>query len=81
MVKKFKNPPNGYEVNDGSMFCWLWAFLFGGVYHAVRGNWLWLFLYPIIAISTLGLGFFVLPFFTRKINRTHLLRNGYVECS
>lgn len=74
---KFINPANDYTVTDGGRLCLIWSFLFGGIYFAVRGNWGWFFIYPMLCISTLGIGFFVLPFFTRRINRTHLLRKGY----
>ena len=78
-MKAYENPINGHKETDGGRFCWLWCFLLSGIYFAIRGNWGWFFLYPIIAISTLGIGFFVLPFFARRINRTHLLRKGYRE--
>lgn len=74
------NPINDYKVHDGSTACWLWPVLFGGLYFAFRGNWSWFFIYALLFIGTLGLSFFVVPFFTRKINRTHLLRKGYKQC-
>lgn len=79
MKRRYINPVNNYQTDDGSHLCILWSFLFGGIYFAVRGNWGWFFLWPILVLSTLGTAWFVLPFFTRKINRTHLLRHGYVE--
>ena len=76
---KYTNPNNGYEVSDGGAFSWLWCLLFGPLYFAVRGNWGWFFLAFIIALCTLGISHLILPFFVYKINRTHLLRQGYTN--
>lgn len=78
---KFQSPTNGYEVTDGGPFSWLWSLVFGGFYFAFRGNWGWFFIYGLLAIGTFGLSALVVPFFTYQINRTHLLRNGYVRQS
>lgn len=81
MVKKFyKNPSNGYKVDDGHKLCILWSFILGPLYFAIRGNWGWFFISAILALASLGLSYFIVPLFTRKINRTNLLRKGYVEC-
>ena len=79
IIKKYINPLNDYELTDGGHLCWLWGLLFGGFYFAWRGNWGWFFLYPIIVISSIGIGFFVLPFLVRKINRKYLLMKGFKE--
>lgn len=78
-MAKYINSINDHEVTDGSCLCWLGALLLGGIYYGIRGNWGWFFLYPLLVVSTFGLAFFVLPFFTRKINRAHLMRRGYRE--
>jgi hypothetical protein len=79
MKRYYINPVNEYKTDDGSILCPLWAFLFGGVYFAVRGNWSWFFLWMILFVGSLGLAWFVIPFFTRKINRTFLLRKGFKD--
>lgn len=73
----FENPTNGYRVSDGNSFCWLGPILLGGIYFAIRGNWSWFFIYGFLILTTLGGAYFVIPFFTRKINRIHLLLKGY----
>ena len=77
---KYINPINDYTVTDGSVVCWLGPLLLGGIYFAIKGNWSWFFIYGFLILATLGLAYFIIPFFTRKINRTHLLRKGYVQC-
>lgn len=71
------NPVNRYEVTDGSAVCWLGPLLLGGIYFAIKGNWSWFFIYVLLIFCTFGLSYFVVPFFTRKINRTYLLRKGF----
>lgn len=81
MTQKFyKHPINGYKVNDGSKLCIIWAFLFGPIYFAMRGNWGWFFIAWMLAIGTLLTSYFIVPLFARKINRAYLLRQGYIEC-
>lgn len=73
----YTNPANGYQVTDGSTLCWLGPILLGGIYFAIKGNWGWFFIYALLFLGTLGLSYFIVPFFTRRINRTYLLRKGY----
>lgn len=76
----FTNPKNNYTMTDGGQLSWLWSLLFGPLYFAVRGNWGWFFISAIMAFITFGISHLFIPFFARKINRTDLLRKGYVEC-
>lgn len=78
-IKTFENPVNGHKETDGGRFCWLWCFLFSGLYFAFRGNWGWFFISYLLVLPTLFTSYLIVPFFARKINRTHLLRKGYRE--
>jgi hypothetical protein len=77
---KFINPTNNYELTDGSALSWLWFMLIGPLYFAIRGNWSWFFISALLIVGTLGIAYLVIPFFVRKINRTHLYRKGF-KCS
>ena len=79
MKKRYINKANNYEVDDGMKFCGLWAFLFGPIYFAVRGNWSWFFISIFFAVCSFGLSLFIVPFFARSINRKHLLMRGFEE--
>jgi len=74
------HPVNDYEETDGGKLCFLWSFLFGPFYFAFRGNWDWFMISICLGIITVGISPFIIPFFARKINRTHLLRKGFKQC-
>lgn len=75
---KFKNPNNGYteELTD---WCYLWSFLFGGIYLMVKGAPMWGVAAILCAFFTYGISFFVFPFFTKTILRQAYLRKGWIE--
>ena len=76
---KFKNPTNDYteEVSDG--FSWLWCFLFGPIYWAVKGVWRHFVASLILSFVTFGISWFVYPFYTYKIIRNHYNKIGWTE--
>ena len=85
----FKNPMNGYQEESSSPLSWLWCFLFGFLYFAVRGNWRHFFIYLILAFClggiSVGVGagivWIAYPFFVYGINETHYERQGWVRVS
>lgn len=71
----YRNSANGYEERIG--LAWLWRFLFGALYFAVKGVWTHAIGSIFIVIMTLGLAGFVYPFFAGDILRKHYLRRGW----
>jgi len=65
MAVTFKNPDNGYVESSSVPF--LWNFLFGSFYYAYKGVWSHFFISWAVAICTLGLSWFVYPFFAKGI--------------
>lgn len=80
MQREYEHPLSNHRETDGMTCCGLIAFLVGPLYFAVRGNWSWFFISILLVIPTLGLSVLTIPFFARKINRKHLLKQGYTEC-
>lgn len=76
-MTKYINPANNYEMTDGGKMTWLWCLLFGPFYFASRRNWTMVFCGMLMGIFTLGLSWFIIPFFVYKINRKDLLMKGY----
>ena len=74
---KFKNKTNGYT--ESASLSWLWTFLFGFLYFAVKGNWRHAVAYLILTICTFGVAWFIYPFFAPSIMRNHYARMGWVE--
>lgn len=72
----YMNVKNRYKTSDGSKFCILWSFLLGPFYFAIRGNWKWFFIWLLFT----PFSFWVVPFFTRRINRMNLIMKGYRQC-
>ena len=76
---KFKNPMNDYEETVSSSLSWLWCFLFGPIYWAVKGIWRHAVVHLVLAMITAGISHFVYPFFTYKIIRKHYNKIGWTE--
>ena len=76
-MAQFKNPSNGHVISSGTPF--LWTLLFGAFYFAFKGIWKHFFLSVVAALLTLGLAWFVYPFFAAGIVRSHFLEKGWVE--
>ena len=73
----FKNPSNDFVQETSSPLSWLWVFLFGFLYFAVKGIWTHAVANFILVICTVGLCQFVYPFFTYGIIRRHHLNKGW----
>jgi hypothetical protein len=71
----FRNPANGYEEQYDQ--AWLWCLLFGGFYFAAKGIWTHAVVGLGLAVMTVGLSWFVYPFFAEQIVRRHYLRRGW----
>jgi hypothetical protein len=78
MGARFRNPQNGYE-EEVSPLAWLWVFLFGGFYFAVKGVWTHFFAGFVLAVCTLSFSWWIYPFFAGSIMRTHYRRMGWRE--
>jgi len=78
---KYKHPVNGYTQRAGDSASWLWCFLFGPLYFAVRRNWTHFFLCLVLALCTFGISQLIYPFFVYRINRRDLLMKGWTEVS
>lgn len=74
MSHYLKHPSSGEVVKAAGNFSWLWAFLFGPFYFGYKGLWGHALLYMFAAFVTLGLSWFVYPFFAK-----HLVIRRYVE--
>lgn len=76
---RFQNPSNGYIEEASVPF--LWTFLFGCIYFAVKGIWTHFVVGLILAVCTFGLSWLIYPFFAGSIVRSHFLRKGWNEIS
>jgi len=73
----FENTANGYRETPS--IPWLWTLLFGSFYFAFKGIWSHAFISFVLACVTVGLSWFIYPFFARGIVRTHYLKRGWKE--
>lgn len=73
----YENPANGYREMPTTP--WLWTLLFGSFYFASKGIWFHAILSFVLAFGTLGLSWFVYPFFAHDIVRKHYLKRGWRE--
>ena len=80
-MSKFVNPSNNYETDNGGKLAWLWCLLFGPIYFACRRNWTMVFVGLFFGLFTLGLSWFIFPFFVYSINRKNLLERGFKQVS
>lgn len=81
IATKFKNPLNGY-VEEITGPVWLWAFLFGPIYCAVKGMWRDAVIYIVTCLLLSPVGGFVLvwiiyPFMIKNRMRKEYLRKGW----
>lgn len=74
---KFRNPANDYVEELSAP--WLWCLLFGGFYFIVKGVWAHALISFLLSIVTVGLIWFVYPFFANGIMKKHFLIKGWVE--
>lgn len=75
-MARFRNPQNNYEEDASGRWSWLWRFLFGFLYFAIKGNWRHAVGGVVLAIFTAGVSWFIYPFFICRINDKHYLRKG-----
>jgi hypothetical protein len=75
---KYINKTTNYETTDGGYFSWLWCLLFGPLYFASRDNWAWVFISFFAFFITFGLSAIAIALFVYEINKTHLIKNGFV---
>jgi hypothetical protein len=73
---RFRNPANGYE--EDATGSWLWCFLFGPIYFALKGVWNHAVFSAGLAIVTCGLSWLMYPFFAREIVARNYLRKGWI---
>ena len=59
---EFTNPENGYTETPGGGLSWLWVFLFGPIYWAIKGVWRHAVVHLVLALITFGAAHFVYPF-------------------
>lgn len=78
---EFENPENGYREKAGGKLSWLWVFLLGPIYWAVKGIWRHAVVNLALAFLNWGLCQFVYVFFTYSILRKHYLKMGWKEVS
>ncbi|MAU41801.1 MAG: hypothetical protein CMF31_09275 [Kordiimonas sp.] len=74
----FKNPQNDYIEDSASILSWLWVFLFGPIYWAVRGVWTHMVAHFFLGIATFGIAHFIYPFFTYSILRNSYYKKGWI---
>jgi hypothetical protein len=75
-ASRFRNPANGYEEDASSS--WLWCFLFGPLYFALKGIWTHAAFSAGLAILTCGISWLFYPFFAKSIIRRSYLRKGWI---
>ena len=75
---KFKNTKNNY-IEEVSSLSWLWCFLFGFIYFAIKGIWRHAIVSLVLAFVTFGISWFIYPFFIKSIIRKDYLRRGWKE--
>jgi hypothetical protein len=77
MELQFQNPVNGYI--ESCPHAWIWCLLFGGFYFIYKRIWTHVIIGFVAAILTMGISWFVYPFFVKQILIKHYLRNGWVQ--
>jgi hypothetical protein len=70
------NPANGARK---STIPFLWCLIFGGFYFIIHGIWTQAVISLFVSLITFGIGWFVYPFFAKRIVRNHYLKLGWVE--
>lgn len=75
---QFKNPSNNY-IEDVSSLCFLWCLLFGPIYFGWKGIWKHCFIHLGLALLSVGIAWFIYPFFAKGIVERWYLRNGWIR--
>lgn len=75
MALIYQNPENGYTQSSSLPF--LWSFLFGWMYFAVKGIWSHALISLVLAVITFGVSIFIYPFFTKGILENHYESKGW----
>lgn len=73
---RFRNTHNDFIEETNHPF--LWCLLFGFIYFAVKGVLTHALVSLALAIITLGVSWFVYPFFAKGIIEKNYLRNGWI---
>ena len=68
-----EQPHSGAVRTIIGRFHWLWCFLFGFIYYAMKGMWGM----AVISFFTLNGLFFVMPFLNRSLVRKHYENQGW----
>ncbi len=71
----FENPANGYKEQVKAS--WLWCFLFGPAYFALKSVWTHMVFSAVLALCTGGISWFIYPFFARDIIEKNYYRRGW----
>ena len=73
----FENPLNNHQVIVGTGGPFVGCLFFGAIYFLFKGNFKHCILSIVVAICTLGVGWFIYPFFAPGIIRNMYLEKGY----
>ena len=73
----FENSANNHRVEVGTFGPFIWTLLFGALYFLVKGSFKHFLLGIIAAIITVGISWFIYPFFAPGIIRNMYLEKGY----
>lgn len=57
------------DLDESTSASWFWCLIFGPLWFAFIGSWKWFFIAVLVNIATLGVGFFIMPFFAYKAHR------------
>lgn len=76
-VLRFRNPINNHIEESSDE--WFPTLLFGGFYFLSKGIWTHFLLYLLLVPLTLGIAWFVYPFYARSIVEQHYLRKGWIK--
>ncbi len=75
----YKHPTNDYREKIYGKWSWLWVFLFGPAYWAIKGVWTHCVAHFLLSIATFGVAHFIYPFFTYAILENHYEKNGWIR--
>lgn len=80
-MARFINQQNNYSEVGGTKFSWLWCLLFGCFYFAYKGAWNHAIIGFFVATFTVGVSWFIYPFFAYMIANNVYRRKGWVSVS
>lgn len=75
----FRHPQSKQSLCVATPVSWLWVLLFGPLWFVAKGVWTWAIVSLFVAVITAGISWFVFPFFTYKIIRSHYVHKGWEE--